>query len=353
MKRLLQQLAMPALRLLDAEKAHGLAIRALKAGLTPTPGPISSEKLVANVGGMRLPNPVGLAAGFDKNAEAVGPLLQAGFGFIEVGAVTPKPQPGNPQPRLFRLRQDRAAINRFGFNNDGMDIVAGRLAESPSHGIVGVNLGANKDSEDRAADYAAVLRATGPFVDFATINVSSPNTPNLRDLQGKDALRALIELVMEARDTLPRPIKVFVKISPDLDDQGLADIAHIALTSGITGLIATNTTLARDGLKSPLRDEMGGLSGQPLFDRSTRVLARLYDLTGGEVPLIGVGGVATPEQAYAKITAGACAVQLYTAMVYSGVSIAADIAKGLHTLLGRDDHQTVADAVGSKFADWL
>ncbi|MFQ5624002.1 MAG: quinone-dependent dihydroorotate dehydrogenase [Paracoccaceae bacterium] len=353
MKRLLQFLALPVLQRMDAEKAHRLAIRALRAGLVPAPGPISSKRLVTTVGGLRLPNPVGLAAGFDKNAEAVGPLLQAGFGFIEVGAVTPRPQPGNPPPRLFRLRRERAVINRFGFNNEGMEVIADRLAESPSHGAVGVNLGANSQSLDRAADYATVLKVIGPFVDFATVNVSSPNTEDLHELQAKDALSALVDMVMEAREGLPRSIPVFVKISPDLDDRELADVAHVALTSGITGLIATNTTLSRAGLKSPLKSEVGGLSGQPLFDRSTRVLARLYDLTGGEVPLIGVGGVATPQQAYAKITAGASAIQLYTAMVYGGIGIAADIAKGLHTLIGRDGFDTVAEAVGSKMSDWL
>jgi dihydroorotate dehydrogenase len=338
---------------LDPETAHGLALKALRAGLAPRPGPVSSPRLRTTLAGMDLPNPVGLAAGFDKNAEALAALMRAGFGFLEVGAATPRPQPGNPRPRLFRLAEDRAAINRFGFNNDGAAAIAARLAARPAGIPVGLNLGANKDSPDRAADFARVLATCGGAADFATVNVSSPNTERLRDLQGRAALAALLEGVMAARDALPRPIPVFLKIAPDLGEAELADIAEVALASGLAGLIATNTTLSREGLRSPQRGEAGGLSGAPLFERSTRVLARLSQLTEGRLPLIGVGGVSSAEAAYQKIRAGASAVQLYTAMVYQGISAAAGIARGLDALLARDGFASVAEAVGTGRGSWL
>ncbi len=348
MRALLQHLGMPLMRSLDPETAHGLALTALQLGLTPRPGPIRSSRLETDIAGLVLPNPVGLAAGFDKNAVAVRPLLTSGFGFIEVGAVTPRPQPGNPKPRLFRLPEDEAAINRFGFNNDGMDAVALRLSK-PREGIVGINLGANKDSEDRAADFATVLTRCGPYVDFATVNVSSPNTEKLRDLQGKAALSELLAGVMAANADLGLPI--FLKIAPDLSSYDIEDIAIVANRSGISGIIATNTTLSRDGLQSPKADETGGLSGQPLFDMSTRVLAKLSTLT--DLPLIGVGGIGSAEQAYAKIRAGASAVQLYTAMVYHGITLGAEIARGLDDLLKRDGFDSVAQAVGTERDSWL
>jgi dihydroorotate dehydrogenase len=338
---------------LDPEAAHGLALKALRAGLVPRPGPVASPRLRTTLAGMDLPNPVGLAAGFDKNAEALAPLMRAGFGFLEVGAATPRPQPGNPRPRLFRLAEDRAAINRFGFNNDGAEVIAARLAGRPAGIPVGLNLGANKDSADRAADFARVLATCGGVADFATVNVSSPNTERLRDLQGRAALAALLAGVMEARDALPRPIPVFLKIAPDLGEAELSDIAEVATDSGLAGVIATNTTLSRDGLQSPHRGEAGGLSGAPLFARSTRVLARLSQLTEGRLPLIGVGGVGSAEDAYEKIRAGASAVQLYTAMVYQGISAAARIARGLDALLARDGFASVAEAVGSGRERWL
>ncbi|MBD3764502.1 MAG: quinone-dependent dihydroorotate dehydrogenase [Rhodobacterales bacterium] len=339
---------------MDPERAHDLALRGLRAGVVPLAGVVTSPRLATRVAGLDLPNPVGLAAGFDKNATALGPLTRAGFGFVEVGAATPRPQPGNPQPRLFRLTQDRAAINRFGFNNDGMAAIGARLAAHPRGPVpVGLNLGANKDSPDRAADFARVLAHCGPHVDFATVNVSSPNTERLRDLQGPAALAALLAGVMDTRAALPRPIPVFLKIAPDLTDENLAALAEVSLASGISGLIATNTTLARDGLRSPLRDQAGGLSGAPLFERSTRVLARLSQLTGGRLPLIGVGGVATADQALQKIRAGASAVQFYTALVYGGLSLAARIARDLDDLLARQGFANVAQAVGTGRSDWL
>lgn len=351
MMRLLEKAGLGLLHNMDPEAAHGMSIRALKAGVTVAPGPITSDRLKTTVAGLSLPNPIGLAAGYDKNAEALRALSQGGFGFIEVGAATPRPQPGNPRPRLFRLSEDRAAINRFGFNNEGMAAIATRLAARPRDAVIGLNLGANKDSADRAGDFAQVLARCGALVDFATVNVSSPNTEKLRDLQGRDALSALLAGVMETRDKLDVPIPVLLKIAPDLQQDEIADIAAVAGETGVDAIIATNTTLNRDGLKSPFRGEAGGLSGQPLFDRSTRVLARLSTLT--DIPLIGVGGVGSAEQAYAKIRAGASAVQLYTALVYGGLSLVSDIARGLDTLLQRDGFASVAEAVGTAKEEWL
>jgi dihydroorotate dehydrogenase len=351
---LIESLGLAALRRIDPEAAHGLAIRALRAGLVRLPGPVATPRLACTLAGLPLLNPVGLAAGFDKNATALAQLSRAGFGFIEVGAATPLPQEGNPRPRLWRLTEDRAAINRFGFNNDGMVPIAARLAARRRGPVpVGLNLGANKSSEDRAGDFAKVLAHCGPHVDFATVNVSSPNTERLRDLQGPAALAALLDRVMQARAALPRPIPVFLKIAPDLSGEELAQIAEVALAARISGIIATNTTLSRDGLASPFRDQQGGLSGAPLFERATRILAQLSQLTEGRLPLIGVGGISSAEDAYAKIRAGASAVQLYTAMVYQGLGLAAQIARGLDALLARDGFASVGAAVGTDRSRWL
>lgn len=347
MNALLEQLGLSALRRLDPEAAHALAIRALQIGLVTRPGPVTSARLKTQLAGMDLPNPVGLAAGFDKNATAIAPLSRAGFGFVEVGAATPLPQPGNPKPRLFRLTEDRAAINRFGFNNEGAEAICDRLANRGTGVPVGLNLGANKTSQDRAADFARVMIAARDHVDFATVNVSSPNTEKLRDLQGKAALAALLEGVMDVRGATP----VFLKIAPDLTEAEIADVAEVAQSAGVAAIIATNTTLDRTGLHNAHASEAGGLSGAPLFDKSTRVLARLSALT--DIPLVGVGGIGSPEQAYAKICAGASAVQLYTALVYGGMSLVPQIAEGLDQLLQRDGFANVSDAVGSKREDWL
>jgi dihydroorotate dehydrogenase len=325
MKRMAEQLGLRALHQVDPETAHGLAITALRLGLAPTPGPVTSKRLKTSLAGMSLPNPVGLAAGFDKNATAVAPLSNAGFGFIEVGAATPLPQPGN----------------------EGMQAICTRLARRGAGVPVGLNLGANKTSTDRAADFARVMELARDHVDFATVNVSSPNTEKLRDLQGKAALAALLAGVMEVRGDTP----VFLKIAPDLTEAEIADVAEVANDADVAAIIATNTTLDRTGLKNAQRDQMGGLSGVPLFEKSTRVLARLSTLT--DIPLVGVGGIGSAEDAYAKICAGASAVQLYTALVYSGLSLAADIAKGLDKLLKQDGFDTVADAVGSNRSAWL
>ena len=350
---LLESLGLAALRRIDPETAHGLAIKALTSGLVPLPGPVTSPRLKTRIAGIDLPNPVGLAAGFDKNADALAQLPRAGFGFIELGATTPRAQPGNPRPRLFRLTEDRAAINRFGFNNPGMEAMEKRLATRPRNAVIGLNLGANKDSADRAEDFARVLAHCGRHLDFATVNVSSPNTEKLRDLQGAAALAALLAGVMEARNWLPRPIPVFLKIAPDLTMSELSEIADVARQAGIDAIIATNTTLDRAGLHSPHAAEKGGLSGAPLFEKSTRVLAQLSKLTDGQIPLIGVGGISSADQAYAKIRAGASAVQLYTALVYHGLSLVPQIAHGLDALLARDGFASVAEAVGTGRADWL
>lgn len=346
----LEQIGLAGLRRIDPETAHGLALRALNAGLGPRGGPYTSARLATSVAGLQMPNPVGLAAGFDKNASALHALSRSGFGFLEVGAATPRPQPGNPRPRLYRLTQDQAAINRFGFNNNGMQAIAQALAMRPVGGIIGLNLGANKDSTDRAADFATVLACCGPHIDFATVNVSSPNTEKLRDLQGKTALAALLAGVMDTNAGLVRPLPIFLKIAPDLTPDEIADLADVANASGIAGIIATNTTVDRAGLKSASRDEKGGLSGQPLFEKSTRVLAHLFTMTS--LPLIGVGGIGSAEQAYQKIRAGASAVQLYTALVYGGLSLVDEITQGLDQLLARDGFANVAQAVGAGRADW-
>ncbi|WP_341365397.1 quinone-dependent dihydroorotate dehydrogenase [Yoonia sp. BS5-3] len=349
--KLAETIGLAALRRIDPEAAHGLAIKALNTGLGPRGGPVSTARLQTSIAGLDLPNPIGLAAGFDKNATALNALARTGFGFLEVGAATPRPQPGNPKPRLFRLTEDQAAINRFGFNNDGMQAIAARLAQRPTSRVTGLNLGANKDSTDKAADFATVLKECGPHVDFATVNVSSPNTEKLRDLQGKAALSALLNGVLEANAALAKPIPIFLKIAPDLNADELADVAEVANGAGISAVIASNTTLDREGLHGPHKAEAGGLSGQPLFEKSTRVLAQLSTMT--ELPIIGVGGVGSAAQAYQKIRAGASAVQLYTALVYGGLSLVDEITRGLDALLARDGFDTVAQAVGSGRSDWL
>lgn len=351
---LLERVGLAALHCLDPERSHGLALAAMRAGLTPRLPAPTSARLATDIAGLHLPNPVGLAAGFDKNATAIDAIQGSGFGFAEVGAVTPRPQPGNPRPRLFRLSQDRAAINRFGFNNDGAAAVAERLARRDRNkGVLGINLGANKDSDDKAADFAEVLRVTGAHVDFATVNVSSPNTERLRDLQGKAALAALLAQVLETNAGLARPVPVFLKVAPDLEESQIDEIAEVALASGISGLFATNTTLDRDGLHGPHAGEAGGLSGQPLMEKSTRVLAAFAHRIGDRLPLVGIGGISSAEDALRKIRAGASAVQLYTALVFEGISLAPRIARDLDRLLAQEGFDSAADAVGTGIADEL
>lgn len=350
----LERAGLALLHQFDPETAHDLSLKALNLGLTPKPGPMTSPRLSTRVAGIDLPNPVGLAAGYDKNAVALAPLMRAGFGFLEVGAATPRPQPGNPRPRLFRLSEDAAVINRFGFNNDGAEQIVARLRARRSGGIpVGLNLGANKDSSDRPADYTAVMRAAGDTADFVTVNVSSPNTEKLRDLQGAEALFSLLDAVMNARNDAGLCCAVFVKVAPDLTEVEIAEIANVVLEVGVEGLIATNTTLDRASLMSPHRSEMGGLSGRPLFDQSTRVLAQFSKSLGTDVPIIGVGGVSSAKTAYTKIKAGASAVQLYSAMVYKGLSLIPKITQDLDEMLAQDGHPSIASAVGSERDRWL
>lgn len=350
---LIEKLGLTALHKLDPERAHDLSIQALRLGLVPLPGsPITSDRLRTRLAGLDLPNPVGLAAGYDKNGKAVAPLMRAGFGFLELGAATPRPQPGNPKPRLFRLEDDAAIINRFGFNNDGAQIIASRMATRPAGIPVGLNIGANKDSSDRAADFAEVVRIAGGSADFLTVNVSSPNTERLRDLQGPQALAALLRDVIKVRDTLSIRRPVFLKIAPDLTDGEIADIAAVALEGGVDGIIATNTTLSRDGLSSRHGSEAGGMSGRPLFDRATVVLAALYQATGGTVPLIGVGGISSAEDAWQKIRAGASAVQIYSALIYKGFSLVSQIVEEIDQRLSGQG-MTLTDLRGSGVSDWL
>nr|WP_111297980.1 quinone-dependent dihydroorotate dehydrogenase [Paracoccus saliphilus] len=350
---LVEKIGLAALHRMDPEVAHDLSIRALERGLAPLPGgPATSDRLRVDLAGISLPNPIGLAAGYDKNGRVIAALMKSGFGFVEIGAATPRPQPGNPKPRLFRLTDQQAIINRFGFNNDGAEVIGARLAARPAGVPVGLNLGANKDSVDRAEDFAQVLRTAGASADFVTVNVSSPNTEKLRDLQGADALAALLDKVLAARDTLARRIPVFVKIAPDLQDFEVVQVASVVREAGLDGIIATNTTLSREGIDGTHAQEAGGLSGRPLFRRSTRVLALLHLETAGRIPLIGVGGISSPEDVWEKLRAGASAVQVYSAMIYQGLSLAPRLAQALDAQLARNKI-TLAELTGSGAGDWI
>ncbi|MEX0696282.1 MAG: quinone-dependent dihydroorotate dehydrogenase [Dongiaceae bacterium] len=326
---MIYRLIRPLLFALDPETSHRVAINALKAGLYPR-APAPDPRLRRRVLALDFPNPIGLAAGFDKNAEVVDAALAMGFGFVEVGTVTPLPQAGNPRPRMFRLTADRAIVNRLGFNNEGHEAVHARLAARERRGVVGVNLGANKDSADRVADYVAGVRRFADVADYLTINISSPNTPGLRDLQEKEALTRLLGAIAEARGRLARSPPVLVKIAPDLDEPALFAIVETVAAAGIDGMIVSNTTVARDGLTDLTHaNEVGGLSGRPLFRRSTDMLAAVRRLAGEKLVLVGVGGVDSVAAAQAKIDAGADLVQLYTGMVYEGPRLPARIVADL------------------------
>jgi len=324
-------LARPILHGLDAESAHDLTLRAL-ALLPPRRPPADAPRLAVSAFGRRFPNPVGMAAGFDKGARVPDALLGLGFGFIEVGGVVPKPQPGNPRPRVFRLAGDRAVINRFGLNSEGLGVVRDRLrARRQRGGIVGVNIGANKESTDRLADYVACTEALAPHVDFITINVSSPNTPGLRDLQGEAFLDELLARTIAARDAAASDTAILLKIAPDIALAALDAMTDTALRRGVQGLVVSNTTIARpDTLseKGPAA-ETGGLSGRPLFGPSTRLLAETYLRIGRDIPLVGVGGIDSAETAWTKIRAGASLLQLYSALVYEGPGLVETIKQGL------------------------
>ncbi len=343
----LADLGAKALTTLDAETAHKLTIRMLKAGKGPKVR-LKMPGLAISVAGIDFPNPLGLAAGFDKNAEVPTAMLDLGFGFVEVGAVTPKPQPGNPRPRIFRLRDDAAVINRYGFNNDGLEKIATRLKRRRKHGVVGINLGANKDSDDRTEDYVMGVKALAGLVDFYTVNISSPNTPGLRALQDKAALEQLMSRVLKERDKAAAGTPVFLKIAPDLTDEDKADIADAAKALALDGLIISNTTVTRpDSLRSRHIGQAGGLSGRPLFAPSTALLREYYAVLRDIVPLIGVGGIFSARDAYEKILNGAALVQLYTAMVYEGPGLPARILKDLPTFMKADGFTTISEAVGA------
>ncbi|MEE4337574.1 quinone-dependent dihydroorotate dehydrogenase [Erythrobacter sp.] len=347
---MLFDLLKPAIFALDPEQAHRLAIRALRA--MPARAPARAGPLASEVAGLTFPNPVGVAAGFDKDAEVPDSLLGLGFGFTEVGSITPLPQAGNPRPRLFRLVEDEAVINRMGFNNAGADAALDRLAARGSRpGIVGINIGANKDAADRIADYATMAGLVTPFASYLAVNVSSPNTPGLRALQDEGALAALLDAVIAARDeaaagaALP---PIFLKVAPDLTPADVDAIARVALDKRLGALIVSNTTVSRPDLASHHRGETGGLSGAPLRALALRRLREFRQATGGEIPLVGVGGIASAEHAWERIRAGASLVQLYSAMVFEGPGLGGRIAKGLEKLMRRDGFASIAEAVGSE-----
>ncbi|PZQ52951.1 MAG: quinone-dependent dihydroorotate dehydrogenase [Novosphingobium pentaromativorans] len=347
---MLYSLIRPALFRLDAESAHGLALKSLKLAGT-TRAPASPAALSTRVAGIRFPNPVGMAAGFDKDGEVPDALLGLGFGFAEVGSITPLPQSGNPKPRLFRLVEDRAVINRMGFNNRGAQVaLQGLAARKDRPGVVGINIGANKDAADRIADYATMARLMAPLATYLAVNISSPNTPGLRALQDESALTGLLDAVLEARGEVcgEGGPPVFLKVAPDLEPADIDAIARIAVEKRLGALIVSNTTISRPALNSAHRGETGGLSGAPLRDLAQQRLRDFRKATGGAVPLVGVGGIATAEDAWARIRAGASLVQVYSAMVYEGPGIARAICKGLEALMKRDGFASIAEAVGTE-----
>jgi len=340
----LYRLVRPLAFALDAELAHRLTLKALRL-MPPRRPPDFPASLKTRVAGIDFPTPVGLAAGFDKDAEVPEQMLSLGFGFVEVGTLTPQAQRGNPKPRLFRLRQDRAVINRMGFNNGGQPAAHGRLQQHlKMRGIVGVNVGANKDSKDRIADYVRGVRAMAPVANYLTINISSPNTPGLRGLQARGALDELLAAVREVRSDKP----IFLKVAPDLDDGDPERITRSAIDHGIDAVIVSNTTVSRPPLKSRYANEAGGLSGAPLKPLALDALRKFRSASGGEMPLIGVGGIANADDAWERVRAGASLVQLYSAMVYEGPGIAARIAQGLAQRLKREGFTNIAEAVGTE-----
>lgn len=336
-----------ALTLLDAEAAHRATIKMLKTGMGPHVR-IRNPRLKIEIAGLAFSNPLGLAAGFDKNAEVPNEALNLGFGFVEVGGVTPRPQLGNDRPRVFRLREDGAVINRYGFNNDGLDVIARRLKLRRKKGVVGVNLGANKNSDDRTNDYVKGIEGLAGHVDFFTVNISSPNTPGLRALQNKASLDDLMSRVLSARDAVSPETPVFLKIAPDLKEEDKTDIAEVVKDRGVDALIISNTTIARPAsLRHVKAQESGGLSGRPLYGPSIEILREFYAMIGDQVPLVGVGGVSSARDAYGKILAGASLVQLYTAMVYEGPGLPARILRALPGFLKADGFENIKDAIGA------
>lgn len=346
MTPLLASALMPLMRGLDAELAHRLALKGLAMGLAGRDSRADPPNLATRVLGIDFSNPIGLAAGFDKDATAILPLMALGFGFVEAGTVTPRPQDGNPRPRLFRLTEDKAVINRMGFNNAGLHEYLLRLKAlvRPLPGVLGANVGVNKEGADPERDYPGLCASVAPYADYVTINVSSPNTPGLRDLQGEERLSAILAAV--SPPTLGKP--VLVKLAPDLAVEALAPIIEVCIAAGVAGLIISNTTVARpSSLRSPLKDQIGGLSGAPLFEPSTEMVSRAWRIAGGRLALIGAGGVSSGAQAYRKIRAGASLVQVYTGFAYGGPALVGKIKHELSRLLKRDGFTYVADAVGT------
>ncbi|XP_029647535.1 dihydroorotate dehydrogenase (quinone), mitochondrial-like isoform X2 [Octopus sinensis] len=351
------QFVMPAVKILSPENAHRFGVALAKYRLFGRSSVADPAILNTKVWDLEFRNPVGVAAGFDKHGEAVDGLLKIGFGFVEVGSITPKPQPGNPKPRVFRLDEDCAVINRYGFNSDGHEVVYNRLMERNEKtvkkpGILGINLGKNKTSENSEQDYASGVSLFGQLADFLVVNISSPNTPGLRNLQGRENLEKLIDRVLLERDQLKceRKPPILVKIAPDLTESDRQDIAHVVMRehSLIDGLIISNTTVSRDkSLISKNRKETGGLSGVPLREMSTQILSDMYSLTQGKIPIIGVGGISSGKDAYDKIRAGASLVELYTVMTYQGPVVVNRIKRELAELLQKDGYSSVSDAVGA------
>jgi dihydroorotate dehydrogenase len=351
MNNALAALGRNALFRLDPETAHGLSIAALKSGLVPACG-VADERLRTTVAGLQFPNPLGMAAGYDKNAEVPDALLRLGYGFAEVGTLTPKGQAGNPRPRIFRLVADGAVINRLGFNNDGHDAAYARLSRRARRGIVGINIGANKDSDDRMGDYRLGIARFAELASYLTVNISSPNTPGLRGLQDPEALAQLLDVVTQERARQSARPPIFLKIAPDLDDLALDAIAEAVLKSGIEGLIVSNTTVARPPLQDAQATETGGLSGKPLFAPSTVVLAKMRQRVGPALALIGVGGVDSAETALEKIRAGADLVQVYTGMIYGGPALPGRILRGLTDHMAKHGLTQLRAVRDSGVDDW-
>ncbi len=352
--QLFQKIGKKALFAFDAETAHGLSIKALKTGLVPPVAPVVDPRLQQTIAGLNFSNPLGLAAGYDKNAEVPDAILRLGFGFTEIGTVTPRPQSGNPKPRVFRLVDDHGVINRLGFNNQGHQAVLARLeARKSKPGIVGVNIGANKDSVDFVADYELGISTFAHLADYFTVNVSSPNTPGLRNLQAGNALKKLIDRVFEARARAMRQPPVFLKLAPDLTMDEVDEIAAVISKSPLDGVMISNTTLSRHGLRdTENRSESGGLSGRPLFERSTIMLARFRQRLPMELPLIGIGGIENGDTAFAKLEAGASLIQLYSCMVYEGPNIAADICRDLQAKLSVEGIGSISQVSGRRTDHW-
>lgn len=355
MSKVLFQIAKPLLHRMDPETAHGVTLKALRAGILPCPPRIDDSRLKLTLWNRIFPNPLGLAAGFDKNAEVVGPMLRVGFGFVEAGTVTPRPQDGNPRPRVFREADNQAVINRMGFPNKGVEVFRRNIerffeSKPKPPGIIGINIGMNKGQPDPAKDYCLLVRSLANYADYLTVNISSPNTPGLRNLQARENLMPLLERILEERaktcgkNNAP---PLLVKLAPDLSDEHLADVSACLMEAKVDGVILGNTTLDRpDYLPADFYEQQGGLSGRPLTDKSTAVIKKFYRLTEGKLPIIGAGGISSAADAYAKIRAGASLVQVYTALVFQGPDLVSDILGGLTHLLQKDNLASIADATG-------